>query len=326
MPTSRARRSPRRWEDHALALAWGAWAELGVSGWTNTHGSWAIDPEPLILLTAGLGDRDQRLRDEATDWCIHNWRFVSRVRLRNLLREQPEAVTENYGEFAATVSKHAGVTWPGETQARERYRVTGRSTPPPLAQASLICLRARATFGVSARAEILRHLLARQGRAVSVARLSELTGYAKRNIAEESETLERAGVLGLRVMTNRFMYSLARRTELEALIGDLPDVFPNWTALLAVVLALLHLEEAEERLPHEAFVVEVHRILRDIEDDLDELEIDGPRRRPRGAALWTEFKEWGDELMADLGAGRWPANAKNSEVARIGGGRLVRKA
>lgn len=316
MPTSSTRRSRRRWEDHALGLAWGAWSELGVSGWTHTHASWAIDPEPLILLTAGLGDKDQRLRDEATDWCIRNWRYVSRVRLRNLLRGQPDAIADNFGEFAATVGKHAGVTWPGETQPRERFRVTGRSALAPLAQTSLICVRARATFGVSARAEIVRHLLAREGDPLSVARLAELTGYAKRNIAEECETLERAGVLGLRTTANRFMYSLARRAELEAFIGDLPDVSPNWTALSVVVLALLDLEEAEERLPHEALVVEGHRVLRNIDGDLDELGIAGPRRRPTGAALWGELKEWGDDVMGDLGAGRWPAASKRSEVVR----------
>lgn len=39
--------------DRALALAWGAWAELGVSGWASTHGNWAVDPEPLISSQRG---------------------------------------------------------------------------------------------------------------------------------------------------------------------------------------------------------------------------------------------------------------------------------
>ena len=61
----------------ATELCWGAWSELGVSGWGRTHREWAIDPEPLILLTASLDKHDPRLRDEATDWCIQNWRFVA---------------------------------------------------------------------------------------------------------------------------------------------------------------------------------------------------------------------------------------------------------
>lgn len=33
--------------------------------------------EDLICFTAFLGDEDARLRDEATDWCVRNWRYVS---------------------------------------------------------------------------------------------------------------------------------------------------------------------------------------------------------------------------------------------------------
>ena len=77
--------------DQAVALAWGAWTELGVSGWTATHRDWAVDPEPLVLFTGRLGDTDPRLRDEATDWCVQHWRYVSKTRLKNLQRRQPVA-------------------------------------------------------------------------------------------------------------------------------------------------------------------------------------------------------------------------------------------
>ena len=69
-----------------IQFCWSVWAELGVSGWGRAHQGWAIDVEPLIIFTAAIGERDPRLRDEATDWCVRNWRLVSRVRLRNILR------------------------------------------------------------------------------------------------------------------------------------------------------------------------------------------------------------------------------------------------
>jgi hypothetical protein len=301
--------SDQGWARQAVALAWGAWAELGVSGWEHTHGSWAIDPEPLVFLTAGLGDRDPRLRDEAADWCIRHWRFISRVRLRNLLRDQPDAVLNAYGAFVATVNQHGGVAWPGATKPWGRYRASGRSTLRPLEEPALVCLRVRAMFGVSARAEILRLLLARQGPGLSVAELADLASYAKRNVAEECETLERAGVLSHRTVGNRFIYSLARRAELETFVGDLPEVFPNWAALSAVVLALVALADAQAQLSPDAFTVEVHRTLHDLRDALDELELAGPPRQPKGAALWPEVKAWGDELLGDLAAGRWPGVA-----------------
>lgn len=52
MATSRRRRVRRRpaatFIDHGVALAWGAWAELGVSGWTATHQSWASDLDEQV--------------------------------------------------------------------------------------------------------------------------------------------------------------------------------------------------------------------------------------------------------------------------------------
>ena len=92
MATSRRNGTTSTFADDALALAAGAWSELGVSGWISSHADWAIDPEPLILFTVWLGDADPRLRDESTDWCVQNWRFISKARLKNLLGAQPEEV------------------------------------------------------------------------------------------------------------------------------------------------------------------------------------------------------------------------------------------
>ena len=119
-----SRRSAATFADQSLALAWGAWTQLGVSGWTSTHGDWAVDPEPLILFTAWLGDADPRLRDEATDWCVQNWRHISKARLKNLLREQPDDVAAAFGEFGATVAAHAGnqLAWGNPSPAVCRHR------------------------------------------------------------------------------------------------------------------------------------------------------------------------------------------------------------
>src|SRR2546429_3285061 len=200
MPTSKRQRPLL---DCCVALAWSTWAELGVAGWTRSHEDWAVDPEPLILFTAALADTDPRLRDEATDWCIHNWRFVSKVRLRNLLRDEPDEIRASFGELSATVNEHSGAVWPGATDVRP-YKVTGRSSAPQLDRASMGWLRLRAMFGLGARTEILRHFLSGHEGAVSVARIAESTGYTKRNVAEECETLERAGVLAVHSVRNRF--------------------------------------------------------------------------------------------------------------------------
>lgn len=324
MPISRRPRRPAdTFAEQALALAWGAWAELGVSGWTATHRTWAIDPEPLILFTSSLVDEDPRLRDEATDWCVRNWRFVSKTRLKNLLRNQPEAVRGEFGEFAATVGAHAGIAWPGETEPRP-YTVTGRSTLPPLDRPSLVWLRLRAMFGLSARTEILRYFLSQAGGAASVARLAGATGYTKRNVAEECETLERAGVLAVRSGANRFYYHLARRSELEKFVGDLPAVRPNWTSVLNITRELVDLERQAELAPQRTLPVKVRQTLRRIEDDLEELDIEQPSDDVQGEDLWPTTRALGFDCLGAWSIGNWPMEEESAgdeghaDVRRLG--------
>ena len=314
MPASKRNPTEDRLTDDVLALCWGAWAELGVSGWARTHQDWAIDPEPLVVFTASLGDLDPRLRDESLDWCIHYSRFVSRARLKNLRSHATDlALADAWGEFSATVNARARAMWTGATHERESYRVTGRSMIRPLTEASLVVLRMRAMFGLGARAEILRHLLLREGTWATTAQLAASTFYTKRNVAQECEALELAGVLAMRSDSNRFYYSLAQPRTLAAFVGDLPSVRPDWRALFRVVASLMALDRAAAGLADEVLTVETHRVVRDIERDLDILGLPGPPKI-RGADSWDGFRSWATLLLRDLGAGRWPAE-QNSEHA-----------
>lgn len=305
MPSSNPAPSRAGICDQALGLAWGAWTELGVSGWTRTHGDWAIDLEPLLVFTAALGDLDPRLRDEVTDWCALNWQQVSKARLRNLLATRPDSTKSAFGELAATVAASAPVTWPGATHARPFTR-TLRSAAPDLARPSTVWLRVRAMFGIGARAEILRVLLSAPPGPQGVAWIAEAAGYTKRNVADECESLEHAGVLARRLQGNRFDYSLARRTELEAFVGELPPTTPDWSSLLHVTQQLTALQ-AHETSPRTR-AIHAKQTLNAISDDLSTLGLTGPSPGLHGSALWT----WADTFTQDtLGAwssGRWPSN------------------
>lgn len=303
MVTTRLRRPPATFVEQSLSLASGAWTELGVSGWTSTHGNWAIDIEPLILFTAWLGDADPRLRDEATDWCVRNWRFVSKARLKNLLRQQPGEVREGFGEFAATVGTHAGLIWPAASEPR-RFTVTGRSTSPPLKRPSMSWLRLRAIFGVGARSEILRGFLS-EGGLMGVARLTSITGYTKRSVAEECDLLERAGVLSVRTRGNRFYYSLSRPLDLDAFVGELPAIRPNWTAMLSVARNLVALERRlEDRLPR-TLPVHVRNAMLEIESDLDELGANRTFDNVQAIDLWPAVQEFGNSHLGAWSVGQW---------------------
>lgn len=305
MPTSRPAPHPGTFAGQALALAWGAWTELGVSGWATSHRDWAVDPEPLILFTAWLGDSDPRLRDEATDWCVQNWRFVSKTRLRNLLHRQPEGVQRPFGEFAATVGAHAGTTWPAATKPRP-YAATGRSELPPLERPSLVWLRVRAMFGLGARAEILSFFLSRSASPVGVARLADSTGYTKRNIAEECDTLQRAGVLSRRSVGNRFYYQLERRSQLAAFVGELPGVRPSWTAVLNITRELVTLELNASTASRRTLPVKVRQTFQRIERDLGDLDLEWPSDDLRGEQLWPAAQALGSNLLAPWSTGAWP--------------------
>lgn len=306
MPISRSPKPATTFRKQALALTWGAWTQLGVSGLTTTHSDWAVDPEPLVLFTAWLGDSDPRLRDEATDWCVRNWRYLSRTRLRNLLRGQSDEVRLAFGEFAATVGKHTGVVWPNATEARN-FKVTGRSVLAPLERPSMAWVRLRAMFGVSARSEILRCLLSRDGVA-SVARLATLTGYTKRNVADECETLQLAGVLSVRSTGNRFYYSIASRAALEAFVGELPHHRPYWTSIFRIARELVALEELAMELSLQTLPVRVKKTLRLIEDDLAELDIERSFDNIKGIDLWPAVRKLGMETLGAWSIGQLPSS------------------
>lgn len=317
MPTSSPAAAPARGTDQALSLAWGAWTELGVSGWTRTHADWAIDLEPLLVFTASLGDLDPRLRDEVTDWCALNWQQVSKARLKNLLATQADPTKLAFGELAATVAAHAPVTWPLATQARPFTR-TLRSTPPDLSRPSTVWLRVRAMFGIGARAEILRVLLSTPPGPQGVALIAGAAGYTKRNVADECENLARADVLSRRLHGNRFAYTLARRGELEALLGGLPPTTPDWTAVLNVTQQLTALQARHTNPGTRA--IHAKQTLDAIRDDLATLGLRPP------SLHGSELSTWADAFTQNtLGAwssGRWPSDtnghgsASDAQAAR----------
>jgi len=318
MPTSNRR---SKLADYQLSLVWGAWVQLGVSGWQKTHGDWAVDPEPLIIATAALEDEDPRLRDEALDWCIQHWRYVSRVQLKNLLREQPRDVREAWGPFAATVSHHAGVTWPQATEEFE-YQTTGKSVLDSMEQPSRGWLRLRGMFGLGARTEILRFFLSGHRRA-TVARIAEQARYAKRVVADECDALEKSGVLRAQQVSNRFYYALNRADALKKFVGDVAPIRPDWTALFRVTSTLVALERSAGQLPNEALMVEAHRVAKMLEDDLDALYIEDPPELGQPDNYWPSVRDFAERYMGAWARGEW--EPEEEEVVEMKPRRVVRR-
>lgn len=309
-------------QDHALDLAWSLWAEMGVSGWTRQRTSAAIDPEALIIFTAALGDADPRLRDEATDWCIRYGRFIATARLKNLLSRDPEPVRTAFGEFAATVADHSPHRWPLATEPR-RYQPTGRSRIDDFQRPSLIALRLRALFGVTARAEIVRMFLAELADSMMASELAPEAGYTKRNVAESLDALRRAGLLEVGEVRNQLQYRLARKSELAALVGELPKDFPRWHSFFAVLLRLLEFASTSQRLKPDVLTVEVHRVLSDLVPDLQSAGLGSPQFEPKDRDLWPRFTRWAIGLAKssasrEVNRGRGSAKPRRRTARALG--------
>jgi hypothetical protein len=91
----------------AIDLAWSLWRELGVPGPVRRHEGWLVVPEPLIVFTAALGDRDRRLRDNAVAWCAAHRSLVSARALANTFAREGWQ-TDDLADFAATLRAVAG--------------------------------------------------------------------------------------------------------------------------------------------------------------------------------------------------------------------------
>lgn len=303
--------------DHALELAWSLWSELGVSGWRRHHTSHAIDLEWLILYTAGLGGRDPRLRDEATDWCIRFGRYVASARLRNLLREVNGPVMSGYGAFAATVNVHSIHHLPKAGEQPRNFKPTGRSQPPDLQRASLLALRLRASFGVTARAEILRLYLSDPDGEFAASDLARGAGYSKRNIADALEGLSASGILQALPIKNQIRYRLLRRESLFTLVGEVPEVFPPWSLVVPMVLYFLQLAEDTAKSTDRVRGVEASKLLAGFAPSLQRARIIAPGELGPGMG-WAAFEEWALRVSGAWSQGRFDEDRVSRRFNRQG--------
>lgn len=281
---------------HALDLAWSLWSELGVSSWIRRHQGRAIDLEPLIIHTSWLGKHDARLWGEAVDWCITNSSLVSSVRLKKFLGSSSERVKDTFGRFSATVKSYAHVQWPGEGEASP-LQPSGKSSAAEIERSSLVQLRLRAMFGVSARAEILHWMLSEPTKQWSIAELVDRSCYGKPNVAETIDLLQRAGLVSHEKRGNAGSFQLTAAPQLAALVGELPATYPRWQAIFAIVETLVE-HRMRSRTPDQSDLSEVAATMAEIKDYVDAAAV--MRRLPVESAkdLAPRFDRWAAETVA----------------------------
>jgi hypothetical protein len=291
----------RHLTEAAVHLAWSHWTGLGVAGAANAPDT-AVDPESLILFTAGLGDIDPRLRDEATDWCVRFAdRFVSVSRLRRLLRAFDTTTRDRFGEFAATVNRYGATKWPTRSASRT-FTPSMKSTLTALDTPATSFLRLRCAFGTNARAEILLALMTRWNATdwIHTAVFAGL-GYSKRNVAVILDDLAMAGLLATRRAgkTSR-VYRLADAGALRKLLKPVPERNPSWHARLPILIALVHLGVRIDGKKPVVQSVEARRLFdhhADAAGAISDLEPAPPDATPVDT-YWERLAEWATERLA----------------------------
>lgn len=281
----------------ALDLAWSLWSELGVDGARRRHDWQAIDLEPLIIFTSYIGNTDSRLRANSIDWCIANARFASAFRLRNLAQQASPTMSAAFGRYAATVKAHARVPWPGSGEPLALWTSEHIGTPD-LRRPSLIQLRLRALVGVSARAEILKLMLANPDRGHAASALAEAAGYGKGSVAQALDLLTMAGIVSVQPTANRLIYRLARPAELASALQWLPAVFPDWWPIFKVTEAIAEFAHSRSVTPGTR-AAHAQRVLEHIEPDLRRLGISDQVPHSMGPASYSEFEHWAITFLAD---------------------------
>ncbi len=253
-----------------LAFAWGEWSQMGVPGGVSATSPWAQDPEALIVFTLEIARDDPRLFDELLGWLGGNEHLLSKRRLKAMCIDgNDERLVEasirwlarftSQGRQRAEPSPRApgnleplfrGLSAPG-TDLDPAFEAVGLARPslgpgqawsPDLRLPINLSFRLRLMLGVSARAEVMRHLLSvPAGSFVTTQNLASSAGFARRNVHEALDSLKKAGVVEVRTSAGAMHWGAnanrwASLWEID--IAQLP-IYRPWPALLAGLRTVL---------------------------------------------------------------------------------------
>ena len=283
----------------ALELARSLWAELGVTGSPRRHDWQAIDLEPLIIFTACCASSDARLRARTIEWCALNDRYLSAFRLRHFTRKVHPATrraAENYVTAVGSATRRARERRASGTPARRRSQQPNLA--PDLRRPSLIQLRLRALVGVSARAEVLKLLLAGHDRDNTASSMVSRAGYGKGGLAQALDMLTVAGITSVQPAGNRLVYRLARPAEMAQALNGLPASFPDWGAIFNIIEGILRYARSA---PHEANArtAAAAALAADLRDDLQSVPPGERPPRVAGHGAVRGFEEWARAFVAN---------------------------
>lgn len=224
----------RRARRAAVDAAWRQWTALGASGGGTEPGETTIDPEALVLASAQLVEHERRLGDFLLWWVGVGATLLSVHRTRSLLKVTPGAA-DALAPFATSAVKAGDRRWKGLAGSQGLDARPGKGAAEArLTDPTALVLRLRATFGVSAKADVVAVLLGLE-RAATVREVAEATGYttvAVRGALGEVTLAGFAEAMGETPAT----YRATRREAWAGLLGGEPPTWGFWAERFAVLL------------------------------------------------------------------------------------------
>jgi hypothetical protein len=287
-------------------LLWSLWTELGAPGWERKHRDWWIDPEALLLFTATVAPVDPRLQEETIAWCGRYRRFLSEIRVKSQLAEprfgDPSRYQPQLGLFLGSIPIAQSSEFV-ESRPSRRQQFAPRSAPANLNRAAQLSLKLRSLLGVTAKAEVVRVLLARSNVTLSASDLvKEGIGYTKRAVRDALEDLRLGGFVDSAVAGNRKEYRLRDQGNMSNLMNAEPVCFPRWRELFAALRGILDLLEELETFRPATRPIEIRRTLTALDSEIRNAGF-RPPVLDAGCDVVDAFETWACTFIGELASG-----------------------
>jgi hypothetical protein len=326
----------------SLDFAWRQWAQAGVAANVAGFDRWAIDPEALILFTIAVARRDPRLFDEVLDWMAINRQLLSVQRLRNLsrrfpvdlelvgaviawaedprlsARSEPESAGAHRLEMRPVFSRDV-LSFIGEPDpvfaeygyVRPKVTRSRKSRDPDPKIPANFAFLLRHLFGPGSRSEVMRVLLTFSDGPLDAARISDESGFAKRNVNDTLSGFVSSRTVKARRSKNERVFIAYRSKWAELLeVGPSAEFMPefvSWVHLLPAFTEVIEWLDRMAETEYSEYMISssARDLMERIASDLETAGLDvGPKTPSHGAAYLSTFVDTVDALLSLTSLGR----------------------
>jgi hypothetical protein len=267
-----------------LQFLWRQWSSLGVAGHAESKNNWVIDPEALLLFSLSMTRYDQRLFDEILDWLTVNEKFINVQRLRTLHKKEGFETGNILHAVAAELNKvNTTPKWKklaevklDQKDPKPLFYLKGGQPLPVLGvrdqsfesygllrnpvqhrqmskefivgKAPALLLQLRSLFGVTARSEVMLHLLLHDKS--TAAEITDQTYYSGKSIKDALFEMRHSGLLTYPDARRSRWYRLDSEPWLQILLKDKTEtpIYICWPPLfraLEMIFTLLNSDELQ---------------------------------------------------------------------------------